>query len=71
MSFPLKSYPCICHVCGKLFSVESRFISAPRTAMIGDETTSRIVQSCGEHTGAEIRAAWLAQTIPRPWKEHA
>jgi len=53
-----ESYPCICHVCGKEFEIESRFMSGP--TMQGADGRDRLMHSCidQKHSPEEVRAAW-------------
>lgn len=63
--FSVKEYPCQCHVCGRIWTDRTTFLSAP--SIVGSDGIERVMQSCNadptgpRHSGAEIRAAWEAR----------
>jgi len=61
----MNTYPCICHVCGNEFDVESRIMAGP--TMKGSDGRERLMHAClnKKHTREEIRAAWLNLGKPR------
>ena len=55
--FTKKTYPCVCHVCGKEFDKVAEFFNCPVSRVMPDGTT-RGYTSCGDHTKDEIKAAY-------------
>lgn len=53
----MKAYPCVCQACGKLHTVTASFLSCSRSAVF--EGIERLQLSCGQHTSAELKAAYL------------
>jgi hypothetical protein len=51
-----KEYLCKCHVCGKIHTVITEFLSSD-CIMENGQTFARV--SCGNHTSEEIRKAYL------------
>ena len=57
----MKTYPCICGICGTRFSIQALFMAAVTKVM--NDGTSRLIVSgyCPEkHAAREVEAAWKA-----------
>lgn len=59
MSFPVKDYEVICGVCRKVHIVKTSFLSSSCFIQAVPDGPCYPVNSCGAHTPAEVRAAWL------------
>lgn len=52
-----KIYKCVCQVCGNEHEQKAEFLSAGRSRIMPNGE-SRLLLSCGNHTSAELKAAY-------------